>query len=560
MRLLVAAWLAFSCCTAFALEVIPDNQWFTTPNVVLFQKFAEVSGPVSVADYSVQLTNLNKNVNSWYLLGLTANGRWRKSYVFNLENPMPEDQKLGLSENGQLLITNRLGQTVNCDLIGSDGVNGPVWDALGRDPYMPLCNGRVYLRNKSNGRKDAISWATTGLRDIFGDAGDKVVNLVKEEIYDGKFFEAGSETRAVSSGRAVDEGGPDPAKVSDDILISKHGIGIALEDKISALNIGQWYKSAHFDGVYVSVMKAKYVDAEILKSFRDRVKPLESNGGGEGDALVDSVAIDISKYRFGWTNGTEHPGVGWSSRANNPHVQPGPDGFATVEPLVLPGVLSPMDASQAVAVLTGGFQRHHSAFRAGPLTRVNRSHHYGFMEKGVEMSTLVPNLASFIVYIDGTIDLKTWTLADTARLDTVRDVRQNGVPLIENGEPTVFVNQWAAGNWSGSADAELKTPRTSACLVKKGDKKWLIVSYFTTHTPSGMARVLQSYGCDYAIHLDMNHPRFAYTAFFTNTKDGDFNIEHLSNSMVDDVIVNGKRAPRSLLTPTYKDFFYIMRK
>jgi hypothetical protein len=208
----------------------------------------------------------------------------------------------------------------------------------------------------------------------------------------------------------------------------------------------------------------------------------------------------------------------------------------------------------------------HSAFKAGPLSGVNRSHHYGFMEKGVVMSTLVPNLASVIIGTDGTLDIKTWTLADNDHMDKVRDVRQNGVPLLETdpatgaGIPNALVKDWVPGNWSGSADIQLKTPRTSACIAEHAGKRYLIFSYFSTHTPNAMARVLQAYQCKYAIHLDMNHPKFAYTAFFTASKNGDFKIEHLSNQMTDDVTVNGKVAPRSVLTPTYKDFFYVMKK
>lgn len=546
--------------SALALEVIPDNQWKTAPNVVAFQRFSQALGPVTTSSGTVvSLVNLNSNVNAWYLLEVQTPGR--AAMVFNLENPAPLVQSLTLSTDGQLLLNSK-GSTATCDLLAKDGVMA----ATGKDPYMPLCSGRLFLRNRADGRKDTISWITTGLRDVFGDYGDSAVNFVKEKVYDGKFFEAGTEAKATDT-QNIDEGGPEAALVSDQILISNHGIGFELKNNTSkGLKVGQWYKAANFEGVFVSVMKAKYVAGPILKTFTDRVRPIESGGQGEGEALVDSVAMDLSRYSFGWNNGTEHPGVGWSPRARNNKTGAGPDGFGTLSPLTFPGVVNPIQAAQTVGVLTGGFQRMHSAFKAGPLTGVNRSHHYGFMEKGVVMSTIVPNLATFIINIDGSIELKTWTVADNERLAKIRDIRQNGVPILETdptsgqGVPSTLVNSWVGGNWSGSAEIQLKTPRTSACIAERGGKRFLILSYFTTHTPSAMARVLQSYGCKYAIHLDMNHPRFAYTAFFTASKDGDFKIEHLSNSMTDDVKVNGKTAPRSLLTPTYKDFFYVMKR
>jgi hypothetical protein len=141
------------------------------------------------------------------------------------------------------------------------------------------------------------------------------------------------------------------------------------------------------------------------------------------------------------------------------------------------------------------------------------------------------------------------------------------VPLIEfnpvtlRGEPSPFVRLWGPGNWSGSANRELKTPRTAACLVEKDGRRFLLFSYFSTHTPNGVTRVMQSYRCKYAIHLDMNSPRFAYTALFNQLPNGEFSIEHLSTQMAsEDVKVGGKKTPRSLLVPTYKDFFHVMRR
>jgi hypothetical protein len=214
--------------------------------------------------------------------------------------------------------------------------------------------------------------------------------------------------------------------------------------------------------------------------------------------------------------------------------------------------------SRTVGTFTGGFQRHHSAFKAGPYSSINKASHYGFMEKGVVMSTIVPNLATIVMNSDGTTDFKTWKTEDEAGLAKVRDIRQNGVPLIEDGIPHPLVSSWVAGNWSGSAEVQLKTPRVSACLLERGSKRYLMVSYFTTHTPNAMARVLQAYGCKYAVHLDMNSPVFAYSAFFTQLPGGKFKIEHLHKSMAEgDVKANGVTAPKSILTPTYKDFFYI---
>src|SRR5205085_1813299 len=146
----------------------------TSPDVVSFQRFAKVAGPLAVGTKGIQvrLTNLNSNVNSWYLLEVQVPGK--AAQIFNLENPAPLIQTLALAADGKLLINSKTG-AAPCDLLGADGTGGAINAALGKDPYMALCDGHIYLRNKADGRKDAISWVTTGLRDVFGDLGDSAV-------------------------------------------------------------------------------------------------------------------------------------------------------------------------------------------------------------------------------------------------------------------------------------------------------------------------------------------------------------------------------------------------
>ena len=120
-----------------------------------------------------------------------------------------------------------------------------------------------------------------------------------------------------------------------------------------------------------------------------------------------------------------------------------------------------------------------------------------------------------------------------------------------------------AGNWSGSAERELRTPRAAACLIEEGGVRLLVYAYFSGHTPSGMARVLQAYRCDYAIHLDMNSAGQAYFALFRKTGEGpfDYKTEHLVKSMSSvDAWFKRHATPRFLLKADYKDFFYVKRR
>jgi hypothetical protein len=544
-----------------------DDTWRTADNVVDFQLYADVFS-ASYTDANnhpveVKWTNLNRNINSWYLMEVSFKGGWgdNKKQTLNIENNIPDVQTLSLMSNGTINILNTQTQAVvNCNILGTTVSDGEAFAGLGKDPYMSLCGGLISLRNRQDGRKDWVAWGSTALRSVLGEVGDDIVNSAKENIFSGEFLETGDEVAGDGAVEQRSLGAPASALVkADSGAIKKHQIGFKIaENTEQGLDIGRWYPAQNYDGVYVSVMKPKFVADDILKTFTDRVNGIDGN---EGNALVVSMAMDLSNYSVGWDNGTEHPGVGWSPRPQVPHKGSGPDGFGNLSPLEFPGVINPVNLKSVVGTFAGGFQRMHSAFKWGPYSSYNRGHHYGFMEKGVLMSTIVPNLATFINYKDGSIEIKTWTPADNANMDKMRDIRQNGVPLIENGEPGLFVNKWGPGNWSGSAEKLLKTPRTSACILESNGKKFLVVSYFSTHTPSSMARVLQSYGCSYAIHLDMNSPKFAYAAFFTQNDKGGFDIEHLSDSMSDeDVKADGVESPRSILTPTYKDFFYVMKK
>lgn len=87
--------------------------------------------------------------------------------------------------------------------------------------------------------------------------------------------------------------------------------------------------------------------------------------------------------------------------------------------------------------------------------------------------------------------MKTWTEEDNAMLPRIRFARQNGVPLVEDGIPGPLVPpHWGGpGNWSGSAEAKLRTLRAGgACMKEANGKQWLIYGWFSTATPSAMAR------------------------------------------------------------------------
>jgi hypothetical protein len=230
------------------------------------------------------------------------------------------------------------------------------------------------------------------------------------------------------------------------------------------------------------------------------------------------------------------------------------------------GMVSPAQSERTIAAFAGGFKRTHGAFKYGPLSVRNHGSHYGFIEQGVVFSKLQPGLATVIVMDDGTVDLKTWSSADDARLEHIRYARQNGVPLIEfnpqqnQGVPGPLVNQWGAGNWSGSADEDLRTLRAGLCLQEGPTRRYLIYGYFSAATPSAMARVFQAYHCRYAMHLDMNALEHTYLALYV-PQNKQTVVEHLIQGMeAVDRTSHNDLVPRFLGFPDDRDFFYLTRK
>jgi hypothetical protein len=183
---------------------------------------------------------------------------------------------------------------------------------------------------------------------------------------------------------------------------------------------------------------------------------------------------------------------------------------------------------------------------------------------------LIPGLATLAVLTDGTVEMKTWSTDDDRLLGKIRHARQNGVPLIEpdprTGAPVPggFVAQWAAGNWSGSAEnSELRTLRAGACLQQSQGRRFLLYGYFSDATPSAMARVFQAYRCDYAMHLDMNALEHTYLAVYER-QNGKVIVEHLINGMdqVDKKARgrDGSLLPRFLGFADNRDFFFLVRR
>jgi hypothetical protein len=513
------------------------------------------------------LIDLSPGINAWFLLTLDW-GDPAGPASFHLENPDPHGRRLSLgnSRSDGLLITEH-GATTACDLWSGDPF------ALERArasslPYAPLCDGRLYLRNPVAGHRTDLERVAEFLRDhVWG--GEEIVGFVREDLFRDAYLERA--TPSPGPGPAGEPpGAPSPAAVSDayaDRAVATEHLGIEVVGASSGrLTLGHWYAASNLPGIYVSAIQPQAIGAEILTSYPGAVNRLDSV---EAAALDYLVAFDLAAFDLGFALGTDHPRVGWSPRppetVRTPGL-PGPDGIDNVRPLVTNGMLSPALVADTVATFTGGFKREHGAFKYGDLAGRNHGSHYGFIEEGVVFSKLQPGLATLYVLDDGAVHMTTWSEADDALLARIRYARQNGVPLIEpdpaTGEPApgALVAKWGPGNWSGSASGELRALRASACLRDTGSRQFLIYGWFSSATPSAMARVFQGYGCRYAMLLDMNALEHTYLALYAH-KDGEIVVQHLIRGMEEvDKSTDGAIVPRFIGFPDNRDFFYLVRR
>lgn len=562
----VAGMMAFTAAVAQAqsslapAEQMEAYERAAAKTILELQPYRRQQTVTRASGEAVTLISLNPNINATFLLtgGESA---------FHIENPDPVGQKLALVEQPvvAVLITGP-DETIRCDLWSGE----PSDLQAARDralPFAPLCGGRLFLRNAIPGSRSSLERVTDFLRDnVWG--GEQIVRAVRDSLYKDKHAET-SELVAADA-NACAEDGPCPAKIEPryaESAIAPIGFGIALGDPDQKNMIpGVWYPVAGLEGVFSSAIQPRTISADVLTG------PGNANrlDGIEGKAVAYMVAFDIDRYGLGFALGTDHPRLDWSPRprpAARISGLPGPDGIRDARPLVRSGMVSPDLAGRTIATFTAGFKRQHGAFKFGDYAVTDTGKHYGFVEKGVIYSKLKTELSTLFVLDDGTIDMKTWTDADNALLPRLMHARQNGVPLVqtdpETGAPVPGdrVNKWGPGNWSGSAKAELRTLRAGACLQRHEGRHYLIYGYFSTATPSAMARTFQAYGCSYAMLLDMNALEHTYLALYPR-EGGNVHVEHLISGMaqLDKQGPNGTVIPRFLGFPDNRDLFFIYRR
>lgn len=530
-------------------------------SIIELQLFRKSASAILKSGAKATLIALNPAINSWLLLKIEEKDG--KTAFYHLENPKPETQEILLERkpSAHIVIRGKLG-TYRC-VPWKSGVS-PLSRAKSSGlPFSPLCGGRLYLRNKVRGSSTNLEATAAFLRDNVP-MGESLVGLVKATLYKDKYFETAQEVQGDSDG--IQPRGLKRADLARAPVVRTY-ISMNLKGAEGGrMRSGAWYPVENIPGVYAATIQPGTISQEILGD-RTNANWLD---GVESRAQAYFLAFDLTQLRLGYEVGTTHPRLDWSSRpsgAGRDRRLPGPDGIRTAAPLVNLGMISPAQSRRIVATFTGGFKRDHGAFRYGPKASTNHGHHYGFIVHGVIESKLQPGLATLYILNDGTVGMKTWTRDDDAMLPKIRFARQNGVPLVVRDPKTgrtiagPLVRFWGPGNWSGSAKVELRTLRASACLREAEGKQFLIYGYFSTATPSALARTYQAFSCDYAMLLDMNALEHTYSAVYVR-ENGELRTQHLLRGMaaVDKRRSDGSRIPRFIGFSDNRDFFYLTRK
>lgn len=567
---LVAALLPALCSAQSAETLEAQREQYDAvqaKSVIELQMFRqETLSVIAETETPFRFISLNPASNSWFLVQIGEDGS-RRQQSYHIENPDPLGQTVELQTSPILtfILSDDTG-TVHC--APWRGENSGL--ELAREtemPFAPICNARLFLRNQVSGSRTGLEATAEFLRDhVWG--GEQIVGFVKSTFYRDSQLEISTALALDASGDLI--GGPGAAAVNGaleerKVISTRHGFALD-GTETGQMTLGLWYPVSGLPDVYASAFQPSAISDEIINGpgLANRLDSVESR------ATTYMVAFDLAAFEIGYAVGTAHPGVEWSNRppaSVRPRGLSGPDGFRNIEPLVRLGMVNPSLTNQTVAAFTAGFKRSHGAFKYGDYRTLNLGTHYGFIEHGVILSKLQPNLSTLLVLNDGTIDMRTWQEEDNALLPQIRFARQNGVPLVELDTETGLylpgprVTQWGPGNWSGSADADLRTLRAGACIKQTPTTRFLMYGYFSTATPSAMARTFQAYGCQYAMLLDMNALEHTYLALYV-PQAGEVHVEHLIPGMseVDKSQRDGTLIPRFLGFADNRDFFYLTRR
>lgn len=503
---------------------------------------------------TVELVNMNTNINSSYILTFKSKNGRSKSYHLELPES-PSDTQMDIDQKGL-----HLGDGAVCfrwDKSKPDK-NLKKQTADSKKAYIPICNNKMYLLNPNGQAADESLKSKLSSTIAQSGYGRSFSNWIKNSGfgYTKEPVQLEKDSSRAPDGVNVLEAAKIDGKNSA-LDIDSSNIDIKLKGNPRYLKMGHWYSSAADPDVLVSVMTPKHVSSSVAK-----VNPGVLSKS-ENDSLGYFMAFDTSKVQLNYAVGTSDPTPAPCMFANN-----SPDGIETARPIVGTGLVPPHHLRSLVTTFNAGYQRRDSCMPKGPLSQVNDKSHWVFVQKGVTFSKLNPGLATMVTYTDGSVDIIEWPQDDSKLLGKVKDARQN-ITMLVNGkdakkgigipDKTTGGKDFYAENWSVSDETDIRM-RSGACILEKDDQRYLVYGFMPAATVGDMAQTFSSYGCSRAMQLDENLIRAGHAPLYApsgkTAKPKEF--LHKASNTPDLVGIDGYQ--KMIDDPDYRDFFYLTRK
>lgn len=501
----------------------------------------QITEHVAIGAETVRLHHLNAAINRWLILEVLSGAK--QSSTLHLETADPRVQ-VTLSHSGLRLNVAPQGIFRECHLWEKKPSESLVrlGEQSDKRGFLSLCDGLISLRHKrpSDTPMSNKEWLTDALRKT--PVGEDIINFLKPmlvslDIEKAVISAVGGSDRDIQYGPLAAKGknGRESPKILD------HSLGINIESP-HGITSGRWYPSRLHKQVYVSL-----ASGDTLADL-DPQDPQPTPR--EGQNLVYLTAYDLSRYQAHYVLGATHPAIQKSEEEANVGISQ-----ASLVPI---GTIPPRDLEKAVGVFIGGFKAEHGRLRFGP----HKGKEYGYVQGGVALKPLAPGLATIWSTSNGDVQIGPWPEESQTQADLRQKIvsaRQNGVMLIDNGKPGMFVSNWGYGNWSGDAKGSLLTLRSAVCIQEVPQaqgpaKRYLLFAAFTGATPAGMVQILTAYGCQSAMQLDMNAYLYLHNALIQWQPDGRLAYEYLHQSME---YPKGAKLKRFIHDNNYRDFFYV---
>ncbi|MEO6060715.1 MAG: phosphodiester glycosidase family protein [Thermoflexales bacterium] len=228
---------------------------------------------------------------------------------------------------------------------------------------------------------------------------------------------------------------------------------------------------------------------------------------------VGLVAIDLVNARLGFVVGTEEP-VSNAVISRTGRI-PASD-FAI---------------GRLFAVFNGGFKTQHGR--------------YGAFGNGKELVPAREGMATIALDKDGAIRIGKWGDPGLVMPDTIA-WRQNGPPVVRNGDINPLTNDNSASNWGANIDGAVAVWRSGMGLSKDGQILFYVAG--NDLVASTLAKSLKAAGAHNAMQLDINN---FWVQFCAVRADG--------TALKPEPLFDNMRAqqPDRYLKAYTRDFFYV---